>query len=191
MEYRIDCSCGESLVVAETAAGTTTRCRCGQPIAIPSLRELRRLAGIPAPDLSPTLEVEALLQANKLPEEDHCLMCGTATLAVVRCTTECERALVEHDRPSRWLYLLGWLTFGFFGVLGVAIARSRPGPSQEWGKDRIYHLPLRICEACQQRLTTPAEIKQAMCRVPLYQRLLRKYPNAIVALEGPAPPPRT
>jgi hypothetical protein len=48
----------------------------------------------------------------------------------------------------------------------------------ERGKDRIFDLPLRVCEKCQTELTSPAEWKAALCRVPLYDELLRKYPNA-------------
>lgn len=181
MPYRLDCECGDCVVVEETAAGTTTLCRCGRAVVIPSLRELRRRSGLGEPDVSPELVVETLLLAGKLPEEDHCVLCGVATDTSVCCRTECERARVQSGQPSLWHYLLGFLTFGW---LGVVIASLWAREDREWGKDRIFSLPLRVCDACRQRLTTPAEVKAALCRVPLYRRLLTKYPCAKISLPG-------
>lgn len=179
MQYELDCECGDYVTVEEMAAGTTALCRCGRRIIIPSLRELRRRAGVAEPGLSPELVVETLLLAGKLPEEDHCVLCGVATDASVCCMTECERALVQGGRQPWWVYLLALLSFGWFGV---AIAKASAGEEREWGKDRIFPLPLRVCDACRQGLTSPAEVKAALSRVPVYRRLLNKYPGARVSL---------
>jgi hypothetical protein len=72
------------------------------------------------------------------------------------------------------------LAFLTLGWLGVVVAKSTQGEDKEWGKDRIFPLPLRVCLSCQQRLKSPAEVKAALCRVPLYERLLMKYPNSKV-----------
>jgi hypothetical protein len=125
--------------------------------------------------------VETLLLAGKLPEEDHCILCGIATDASICCTTECERAYVQSGRPSWWIYLLGFLTLGWFGV---AIAHASGGEDREWGKDRIFPLPLRVCAVCQHQLTNEAELKAALRRVPLYRRLLEKYPDSRVSLSS-------
>jgi hypothetical protein len=125
------------------------------------------------------LEVETLLLAGKLPEEDHCVLCGVMTDTAICCRTECERAHVKSGQPSFWLYLLSFLTLGW---LGAAVAKSAAGEDQEWGKDRSFSLPLRVCDTCRQELTNPAELKAALCRVPLYRRLLNKYPGARVSL---------
>jgi hypothetical protein len=137
---------------------------------------------VPESSPSPELEVEALLLARKLPEEDHCVLCGAATEASVCCRTECERAHVGSGRPSWGVYLLAFLTFGW---LGVAVTSSTAGGDTEWGKDRIFPLPLRVCDSCRQGLSNPAELKAALCRVPLYRRLLEKYPGARVSLLAP------
>jgi hypothetical protein len=124
--------------------------------------------------------VETLLLANKLPEEVNCILCGRATDGVIRCTTECERAYVEVGEPSRWGLLIGYLTFGW---LGAAVAAAGAGEDREWGKDRIFPLPLRVCATCRPRLTTEEELKAALSRVLVYRRLLEKYPHAKVTLE--------
>jgi hypothetical protein len=165
--------------VAEEAAGTTVPCYCGRPVQVPSLRELRRLAGVAEPPPSPELMVEALLLAGELPEERVCVLCGTATEGVVGCRTECEKARVESGKPPLWAVVAGFLTFG---LLGAVLVRASTGPEVEWGKDRVFDLPLRVCDGCRPRLTTPKELKDALRRVPLYGQLLGKYPRAKVSL---------
>jgi hypothetical protein len=178
MQYRVGCECGDCVFVEESAAGRNVLCRCGRHIVIPRLRELRRQAGVPESSPSPELEVEALLLAGKLPQEHHCVLCGVATDASICCRTVCELARVREHR-SVWGYILGFLAFGW---LGLALGRAISGAETEWGKDRIFLLPLRICDACRQTLSNPAELKQGLRRVALYQRLLKKYPDARVSL---------
>src|SRR5688572_19395910 len=109
MQYRLACECGDGIVVKETAAGRKEMCRCGRTLVVPSLRELRRRAGVEQ-DFPPEQVVQARLLDGKLPEEVHCVLCGAATVAVVRCRTECERAYVQTSRPSWWMYLLAFFT---------------------------------------------------------------------------------
>jgi hypothetical protein len=125
------------------------------------------------------MEVETLLLAGKLPAEDYCVLCGVATDASICCRTECERAHVEASEPPWWVYAISFLTFG---LLGVAIIKSTKGEDQEWGTDRMFPLPLRVCATCQSSLSHAEELKAALCRVPLYRRLLQKYPGARVSL---------
>jgi len=181
MQYQLPCECGASLTVAEAAAGTTTKCRCGRTVVIPSLRELRRQAGVRGPAVSPEMMIESLLLAGKLPEEDHCVLCGVPTDSSICCWTECEQAHVESGKPSWGAYLAAFLTLGW---LGVALAKSTEGEAREWGKDRSFPLPLRVCDACRQGLTGPAKLRAALYRVPLYRRLLDKYPDAAVSLRA-------
>jgi hypothetical protein len=184
MQYDLDCECGDFVTVNEAAAGTSALCRCGRTVVIPSLRELRRRAGLSQPGVTPEFAVETLLLASKLPEEHHCVLCGVATDATVCCRTVCERAHVKHGGPSRWGYLLGFFTFGWLGALAVLIARSKT-PGQEWGKDRIFPLPLRVCSTCRAGLTGPETLKAALKRVPLYRALLERFPQASVSLHEP------
>jgi hypothetical protein len=86
IHYALDCECGRKVIVRETAAGAKEQCECGRTFVIPSLHELRRLAGFRPPVLPPEKVVETLLLAGKLPEEDCCVLCGTATDGLIRCT---------------------------------------------------------------------------------------------------------
>jgi hypothetical protein len=115
MRFDLDCECGGKLLVGEGDAGARLHCQCGRTLEVPPLDELRQRAGLPAPELMPETVVETLLLAGKLPEEHHCVVCATATDGVIRCTTECDRALVVGRWP-RWARLLGYLTLGMIGL---------------------------------------------------------------------------
>lgn len=43
VQYRVSCACGQNLLVGEAQAGSTVSCACGATVAIPKLRELRKL----------------------------------------------------------------------------------------------------------------------------------------------------
>jgi hypothetical protein len=180
MRYRVSCECGDVVRVAEEAAGTVVSCYCGRAVQVPSLRALRRQAGVLEPATSPEMAVEALLLAGELPEERHCVLCGTATNGVVLCRTECELARVEKSGPPLWAVIAGFLTFGILGAAAVAATSSDSGV--EWGKDRLFDLPLRVCDGCKARLADARALKDALCQAPLYRRLLAKYPRAKVSV---------
>jgi len=182
MEFQIPCECGVTLTVGEGAAGARLRCDCGRTVIVPALDKLHREAGFPEQRVAPEMAVEALLLAGRLPEEDHCVLCGAETDESVTCLTECERAFVDDGRPSWWQYVLGYLTLGLFGALVVGASRRT---EQEWGKDRVFDLPLRICALCRGDVTDSVEAKDAMRRVPLYRALLNKYPDATVSPPAP------
>src|SRR5215472_6727918 len=100
MHYRIPCECGDAVTVSEGFAGTKVSCGgCGRTIVVPSLRELRRQTGQKQPTLEPEAEIEALLLARLLPEEDHCILCGNLSDNILRCRIECEKAYTKEDKP--------------------------------------------------------------------------------------------
>jgi hypothetical protein len=129
------------------------------------------------------MEIESLLLAGRLPEEDDCVLCGATTEKKVCCRTECERALVKYERPWWWwlIVLVMWVPIALLSPITVFFLPKRQRPI-EHGKDRIYDLPLRICPQCRLDLTDEDEIKDAMWEVPVYRRLLEKYPDAKVSL---------
>jgi hypothetical protein len=169
------------MTVRETAAGVKEQCDCGRTVVVPSLHELRRRAGVPEAGLSPEQVVETLLLAGKLPEERHCVLCGIATDAAICCTTECERAHVQSGERAWWVYLLGVLTCGWIGA--VLIYASR-GKDREWGRDRVFPLPLRVCADCRVQLAGMPALRAALSRVPVYRSLLEKYPNARITVSS-------
>lgn len=177
MDYFLPCPCGAGVRVSEAAAGTAAQCACGRPIQVPSFRELRLLSGQSAPAPPPERVVEAMLLAGQLPEDYACVLCGTWTGHTVSYRTICEQALViAGTRP--WWHIL--LTFAAFGWLGALLVKAERGPDREVGNDKIYSLPLRVCPGCATQLTTEDAVRDALARVPLYRRLLQKYPDAVI-----------
>lgn len=181
MEYELECECGRKMTVRETAAGVKEQCPCGRTVVVPSLHELRQRAGFAEPSLSPEKVVETLLLAGRLPEERHCVLCGAATDGVICCTTECERAHIQTGERPWWMYLLSIVTFGWMGAVMVYSTRKE---DREWGTDRIFPLPLRICPGCLPKLVGMPTLKAALIQVPVYARLLEKYPNARITVSS-------
>ncbi len=183
MEFRVDCPCGEHIMVSEGAAGVTFECVCGKPIVVPSLSELRTRAGLPTNAVSPEFIVEHFLVAGEIPGGNGCVDCGGEPADVVHIETECERVWKQRSGGFSWtaavlllifcqpllIYYLFW--FYVYGDRGV---------EKEFGRDKIYALPLRICPQCRPRLNDPVEIKRCLRRIPEYDLLLEKFPAAIV-----------
>jgi hypothetical protein len=182
VQHTLSCQCGESVTVEETAAGSTVPCRCGRMLVIPRLGELRRQAGIVRPSFSPALEIEAGLLAGTLLEGDKCLVCEAATDGLIYCLAECEKAPIENLGPSKWTLLVAFLTFGFLGSLAVSLASSKSEDAKVWGEDRTFTLPMRVCPKCQRELTDLEKLAATLRRVPVYRRLLAKYPDTVVSL---------
>jgi hypothetical protein len=184
MDHFIPCSCGDGVFVPETAAGSTAACPCGRSLTVPSFRELRRLAGQQTPEPSPELVIEALLLARQLPDHRDCVLCGKLTDHSVCYRTICERAEVETGGRPLWQILLAAVTLSWLGGLVVAADRR---PERELGRDKIYELPLRACENCAATLTVQNAVKRAMLGVPVYRRLLAKFPDAVIEMPGLTP----
>jgi hypothetical protein len=131
---------------------------------------MRRLAGESL--ISPELAIERLLGAGRLPEETECVVCGIPTEGLCRCWVNCEQAVVRKGGFS--LHPISLLT----ALAGMMVfSRTR---DEEYGRDRLFYLPSRICPACRGGLRNEAAIKAALGRVPLYRQLLEKHPSARV-----------
>jgi hypothetical protein len=93
-KFRVDCPCGDHVMVSEGAAGCVLTCSCGKPIQIPSSIQLRLNAGL-SPIVPPEEIVEAMLIRGEVPGHETCAGCGCATSKIIRVTVECERAFVR------------------------------------------------------------------------------------------------
>ncbi len=152
MEFNFNCACGATLTVPEAQAGTQVRCPCGRAVPVPSLLELRKLADLPL--ASPELVVERLLAAGMLPEETACVLCGVETEGRCHFWTRCERAVVR--RGGFFLHPITLLT----ALLGLMVFSSRR--DEEYGRDRLFRLPLRVCSGCRPGLRNEEAAKAAL-----------------------------
>jgi hypothetical protein len=164
--------------VGEGAAGVKFPCDCGRTVKVPSLKDLRLAAGLTPYNLSPEVVIESLLLSGGLPLGNHCAGCGAKTDDVVHVVVECERAIVRRRGGPSWLLVL--LSLLVSPWIWVFARRERE--EREYGRDKIYRLPLRVCPGCRPGLRDVAALEQALQKVPEYDDLLAKYPAARISL---------
>jgi hypothetical protein len=181
MQFHVPCGCGRYLEVSEGAAGATIACPCGRPVQVPGLKELRVKAGLPPYDISPELLVDDLLARREVPTGRRCAQCGQDTEDVLVIAVECERSWTPRRGPFAWIAvaLLGLLA----GVFYLLLLRKEE-EAEPLGKDKIYHLPLTVCPHCRTHLRGEGAIKEALRTVLAYRKLLDKFPEARVNVEG-------
>jgi hypothetical protein len=189
MNHQLECICGKVLTVSTGAAGQQLPCACGRKLQVPTLRELRVMAGA-ATDArgnaeagpTPEFEIEQLLLAGFVPEDQACASCDGDGAEVVRCWVICAyaRVRVPYDR-SDLLLLLAFFT----PLRGLALLSRLLRPyreTKEIGRDITFPLPVRLCPACREDLTDSEGLKAALRRTPEYVGLLDKYPQATASL---------
>lgn len=174
MEFQVPCECGKELTVSEAAADSRRECACGRAVVIPSLKEMRLRAGLPAYNIPPEKLIEHMLAAGEVPGEGRCAGCGKPTREIARFEIECERSWTINEGASWGTVLLSifWPARFFLGG----------GEKRTYGSDKIYTLPLPLCAACFPALSGEAEIKRCLWSVPVYRGLLDKFPDAKVRL---------
>jgi hypothetical protein len=183
MEVRIDCPCGEHVIVTDASAGATLTCSCGRPISVPSTPALRVAAGLSPYDYSPEQVLEYLLSAGRLPGTNVCIHCGFETDQVLDVYTECETQIRTNAGTPLWFMLVT----GFFLPITflLHLFRSEAGDVQWFGRDTKFLLPIPVCEHCQGLLRRRKLLKKCMQQIPEYRRLLEKFPQARVKLRKP------
>jgi hypothetical protein len=145
MEFNIRCECGGQLLISEGAAGARVPCDCGRTVIIPSLDELRKQAGVPAPDPHPVLVIEDMLAHGELPTSPTCVYCDRVTSDTLILTAECEKTVSTGPNLIMWLFAV-W-------VLGIFAVLLRQRDECVVGRDLSFHLPVRLCRPCQRKLT--------------------------------------
>jgi hypothetical protein len=178
MVFSIDCSCGKAITVTAAQAGTEVRCDCGQVNAVPLLSELRRSAGQSKYNLGITDRIRQQVADGALPAEDACARCGVQTSDALQLLVECERTWTAGG--GFWKHFLLFLLAPFW-IWGL-LRRDYNNP-EVFGRENVVNLPLRMCRTCQitvRQTGSNAAIIALLQEVPLYQELLREYPQAKV-----------
>src|SRR5262245_9265289 len=142
MVFHLRCECGEYVPVSEGAAGAQVPCPCGRTIAVPSLADLRKQAGLPTPRASAALVIDNMLARGQLPTVTLCAHCNSPTDETAEVTAECEK--VWTNEPSTIGWMVSYLFLGIWALLLQPAAR-------EYGNNLIVHLPVRVCRGCQRR----------------------------------------
>jgi hypothetical protein len=191
MDYQIACACGRNVDITEGAAGANLPCLCGRTITVPTLEELRIAAGQPPHQPSPELVIEHLLAEGRLPGSQVCTACDANTDETVLVMVECERSWTSHASELNWRTLILWLFLPMLLILPVWIFHHalqgqrehlETGEETEHGTNKFYRLPLPLCYHCKHGLRGRRGLKKCLRRIPDYDRLLEKFPDAAVTL---------
>ncbi len=170
--YPISCSCGSTLQVSGTEAGTTQTCICGSAVQVPSLAKLKAAVG--EATVSADLKLQHLISENALPLESDCVQCHRPTMHTVRIQVECERP-ENKGGVALWRVVILWLICGWFQAILYQVSKRRDADVTH-GRNVAFDLPVRVCEECE---SSAADI-DLLRATPLYSALLDKYPHADV-----------
>jgi len=182
--YRVTCSCGTSIPVQKSAAGSQIVCPCGTAVEVPRLSDLRRMAGEAAFIPSTFDRVQQMLHDMELPLGEACLLSMRPTKDVVHVRIECEMPY-RRGGSTRWgLAFTALLTLMCSWLFIFHYLASR-GPVEWLGRELVVRVPLRVSADCQPefRRLSSAQIKQLLSTVPIYAQLLADYPRAKVFVD--------
>lgn len=181
MTYPVTCACGKTHQVAGSAAGTEFVCDCRRTVEVPSYARLKASVGESA--VSADFALEQHIQAGDLPLDRDCVACHRPTAHQIVATVVCERQRVSESGPRCYELML---SFALFGWIGAMIAsRQRASVKRAVGEDRMFPLPVRVCERCAAEFTTARAVRDALERTPLYASLLEKYPRSEIRFTRP------
>lgn len=136
MQFHVDCDCGQQIAVNEGSAGTIASCACGRSIAVPSLIQLERHAGLTAEEINPELVIQSRLARGELPGDSRCAHCGVNATEIVLIDVVCEKEWTKQQEGFRWgLFLVSFLLpFKFLSWQREI----------KHGRNVVYRLPLAV-----------------------------------------------
>ena len=171
--YPVPCSCGQQREVPSTEAGRTYQCTCGLTVEIPTLRELKQSVGESSTVVE--LEIEYKLNQKLLPESSICEICQIPTEESATAIVVCES--ITQKSESKLSSLATFLLFRWVGL--ILKPDFAGGRERDVGRHVQFPLPIRICSACRDQ--NRGKAKTILKNIPLYARLLQKYPHAEVS----------
>ncbi len=166
--------------MAQSQAGASVICDCGKTVPVPLLSALRRAAG----ESNRTIIEELRFQiANKeLPYGNLCPFSGKLADYIVTINVQCERSWTRGGEDPNWLEIGFNVAFGWVGAL---IASRNKTPLQEFGRETVIDLPLKVSAEMRSqviRMRSQNSLKTALRTVPIYEKLLEQYPDAVVSV---------
>jgi hypothetical protein len=180
----VPCMCGRSLAVNSTQAGAKVSCECGKEIQLPSLSQMRKLAGQDAYATNPADKIKRSLKDGINPSGNTCLCCNSLHPLRFELSAECEQMVVKgQGDPTSIPSLFAKFAAILFLPRFLLLLMGSGGPTNEpdvMGHDVSVDFPLMVCDACVKSGQDPrrnAVAKKLMQKVPVYQELLSFYPD--------------
>lgn len=184
--YSVNCECGKSIAVAQSQAVASVICDCGKTVPVPLLSALRRAAG----ESNRTIVEELRFQiaSKELPYGNLCPFSGKLADDVVTINVQCERSWTRGGEELSFAKFVWFLTFYcLFGWLAALVSSIlfRKTPIEEFGRETVIDLPLKVSAEMRSqviRMRSQNSLKTALRTVPIYEKLLDEYPDAVVSV---------
>ena len=158
---------------------------------MPSLSQLRTLAGRDAFVTNPVEAIKKALQNDGSPVGTNCVMCGARDPVVYECYALCESTHAKNQSVDQSTDILRLLRLTFLFVFSKALFiaswwtrvfdfREQKDEIEIRGHDVEVEFPLPVCDSCSNSagaVTRAKVAKQLMARVPMYKALLDQYPD--------------
>jgi hypothetical protein len=183
--YELDCTCGRTIVVVASQAGTKLTCECGQEIAVPSLSKLRVSAGANPYEVSVSDTIRRMILEGELPAGPGCEVSGEPTDDILELYVLVTREFVK-KKGKGWYLVLGLLIsplfyFAFFrqGGYGKLVPAA--------GSETAIPTPVRLASRYHSRYRKASQwrLRRLLRRVPIYDALLKDHPEGrIVDIHG-------
>ena len=157
-------------------------CECGQQHNIPLLSELRKMAGHAAYSTSAVDEINRMIGNGELPWGTTCAISDRRTLETYTFHVQYEFSWHKgsDDSDNLFLYFLSIL-LPFGSLLRLASFHNK---QQEFGRDRIISVPLRVCDRYHKQLNrtrSQRKLRQLLSTVPIYAKLFKEYPKSRIS----------
>jgi hypothetical protein len=180
--YAIQCSCGDEISIAASAAGSEVRCRCGETVSVPKLSILRRLAGDDHARLSTLDSIRYLDAAGELPSRRVCALTGIRTNAVMYFSIQRKVRCLPPNRP--WWDIAINSLFGVIHPIPISLlVTAAQEVKPEYVLESLACVP--ICIALEHWGTIDGldqfQLQTLLSSEPLYAELLAEYPDALIS----------
>jgi len=177
--YLLPCSCGQTLTVSSSQAGTNVRCCCGKDVAVPSLSVLRSQAGEEHLEDSPETIIRFVYGSGKnVVGGDSCIRCGAPATKKLTCFLEYEKPLFKKATP--WPLALFMLLVA--PVLVILYHTLRPREQIPLAEGKEMQVLLAVCPNCEAALQRDNNAREILKREPVFGRLFEKHPATIVTM---------
>jgi hypothetical protein len=187
LSYHVVCACGQRTSVSKSAAGGTVSCsQCGKDIEVPTLSQLRMLAGKGAYEAGIADTVRRTVSSGELPKGNLCQLSGRPTENITTVYVQCEekwKRAKESNKSYIPLFVLGILSLPYY-LMRICTSKFDV-ETEVLGHDVIVPAPLRVHpDSCRElNRASQRKLRRILRTVPAYEELLNEYPRAKIIVK--------
>jgi hypothetical protein len=144
MTFSVSCECGKNHAVSAGSAGSRFQCECNLTVNVPSLAQLRDMAGLAPIEAPLEFEILELLESGAIPKPE-CADCGRTPAELVHFVADCEQL---HTKSS------GGFSWGMFLITGGQLFLWQDEVVEFHGRDTMIPTPACLCSQCHRNLNS-------------------------------------